>query len=111
MDDRQVTVTLAALAQEHRLRLVRILAGAGPEGLPAGSLAGRLGMSSSNLSFHLKELDHAGWVGSRREGRSIIYSLSYPRLSGLIEFLVRDCGQNRPEVREPAIAALTTPTS
>ncbi|WP_019905255.1 metalloregulator ArsR/SmtB family transcription factor [Methylobacterium sp. 77] len=106
MDERQALLAFAAMAQENRLRIVRHLVIAGPDGLAAGSLAKDVGVSTSNLSFHLKELEHAGLIQSKREGRSIIYSAVYPALSGLIEFLMRDCCQGRPEVCDPAVAAL-----
>ena len=105
-DERQAVVAFAALGQEHRLRIVRALVGAGPEGLSAGALADAVGVSGSNLSFHVKELVHAGLIQARREGRSILYSAAYPALSGLIAFLMRDCCQGRPEVCGPAVAAL-----
>lgn len=103
--DRAV-VAFAALGQEHRLRLVRILVTAGPDGMAAGCLADAVGVSGTNLSFHLKALRHAGLIQSRRAGRSIRYSAAYPVLSGLIQFLMRDCCQGRPEVCGPAIATL-----
>ena len=106
MDERQALAAFAALGQEHRLRVVRALVIAGPEGLAAGALAAEVGVASTNLSFHLKELSHSGLVTSRREGRSIIYSAAYPDLSELIQFLMRDCCQGRPEVCAPAVAAL-----
>ncbi len=81
MDERQAVAAFAALGQEHRLRIVRHLVTAGPDGMPAGMLAEAVGVSGTNLSFHLKELSHAGLVTSRREGRSIIYSAAYPDLS------------------------------
>lgn len=106
MEDRQALVAFAALSQETRLRIVRLLVTAGPDGLAAGVLAGEFGVSSSNISFHLKELEHAGLIQSRRASRSIIYSAAYPALSGLIKFLARDCCQVHPEVCNPAVAAL-----
>jgi ArsR family transcriptional regulator, arsenate/arsenite/antimonite-responsive transcriptional repressor len=66
------------------------------------------GASSSRMSFHLSHLEKSGLVTSRRDGRSIIYSAAYPALSGLVEFLMRDCCQEHPEVCTPAVAALTT---
>ncbi len=108
MDERQALLAFAALAQETRLRLLRQLVTAGPEGVAAGTLASGAGVSASNVSFHLKELEQAGLVASRREGRSIIYKAAYPALSGLIAFLMKDCCQGRPEVCTPAVTALAS---
>ncbi len=108
MDERQALAAFAALAQEHRLRVVRRLVVAGPEGLAAGRVAESVGVSASSASFHLKELEQAGLVQARREGRSILYSAAYPALSGLVAFLMTDCCQGRPEVCTPAVAALQT---
>jgi ArsR family transcriptional regulator len=106
MDELQALVAFAALAQEHRLRLVRALVTAGPDGMASGVLAETVGVSAATVSHHLKELSHAGLVASRRDGRSIIYSAAYPALSELIAFLMRDCCQGHPEVCAPAMAAL-----
>jgi ArsR family transcriptional regulator, arsenate/arsenite/antimonite-responsive transcriptional repressor len=107
MDERQALDAFAALAQETRLRIVRLLVTAGPNGLSAGAVGEAVGASSSNLSFHLKELERAGLIQSRRASRSIIYSAAYPALSGVVQFLMRDCCQGHPEVCAPAMAALT----
>ena len=104
MDERQALAAFAALGQEHRLRIVRALVTAGPDGLAAGALAEAVGVGATNLSFHLKELARAGLVLSRREGRSIRYRAAFPGLSELIRFLMRDCCQGRPEVCVPALA-------
>ncbi|MFK5600617.1 ArsR/SmtB family transcription factor [Methylobacterium sp. HMF5984] len=106
MDTPQAVAAFAALGQEHRLNIVRALVTAGPDGLAAGSLGSEVGVSGTNLSFHVKELCRTGLIQSRREGRSIIYSAAYPALSGLIEFLMRDCCQGRSEVCTPAVTAL-----
>ncbi|GEP01522.1 ArsR/SmtB family transcription factor [Methylobacterium haplocladii] len=106
MDERQAVAAFAALGQENRFRVVRALVTAGPDGLAAGVLATEIGVSATNLTFHLKELSHAGLIQSRREGKSIIYSAAYEGLSDLIAFLMRDCCQGRPEVCAPAVAAL-----
>jgi len=108
MDEPQALTAFAALAQEHRLRLVQALVIAGPDGLASGALAEAVRVSAATVSHHLKELSHAGLVASRRDGRSIIYSAAYPALSDLIAFLMKDCCQGRPEVCTPALAALAT---
>jgi len=109
MDEKQALGAFAALSQETRLRIVRLLVAAGPEGLPAGAIGEAMdGASSSRMSFHLSQLEHAGLATSRREGRSIVYSAAYPALSGLIEFLMRDCCHGHPEVCNPAMAALSS---
>ncbi len=106
MDEMQALDALGALSQETRLRIVRLLVTAGPEGMPAGAIGNALSAASSRLSFHLNHLEHAGLVASRREGRSIRYTAAYGALSGLISFLMRDCCQGRPEVCTPAVEAL-----
>ena len=106
MDETQALSALAALSQETRLRIVRLLVTAGPEGLAAGAIGDALDAASSRLSFHLTHLEHAGLIQSRREGRSIRYSATFDTLSGLIAFLMRDCCQGHPEVCAPAMAAL-----
>jgi ArsR family transcriptional regulator, arsenate/arsenite/antimonite-responsive transcriptional repressor len=99
MDDRQALASFAALSQETRLQVVRTLVVAGPDGLAAGSIAERMGVSPSNLSFHLKELDHAGLITQRRESRSIVYSASYDALADLVKFLMEDCCSGHPGIR------------
>ncbi|MGV6875368.1 ArsR/SmtB family transcription factor [Pseudochelatococcus sp. B33] len=109
MEEKQALDAFGALSQETRLRIVRLLVAAGPEGMPAGAIGEALGgASSSRLSFHLSHLEHAGLARSRREGRLIIYSAVYPALSSLIQFLMRDCCQGHPEVCTPAISALSS---
>lgn len=91
MEDSQAVSLLAALAQETRLRIVRSLVQVGEGGLAAGRLAEVVAVSASNLSFHLKELERAGLITSRRRGASIIYSASYATLSALAAFLGENC--------------------
>jgi ArsR family transcriptional regulator len=107
MKEKQALDAFAALSQETRLRIVRLLVEAGPDGMPAGAIGEAVGASSSNVSFHLSHLERAGLIDSRREARSIIYSAAYPALGGLIAFLMRDCCKGRPEVCAPAVAALS----
>jgi len=106
MQEKQAVDIFAALAQETRLRIVRLLVVAGPKGMAAGAIGEAMdGASSSRMSFHLGHLEQAGLVESRRDGRSIIYSAAYPALSSLIDFLMRDCCQGHPDVCNAAVAA------
>jgi DNA-binding transcriptional ArsR family regulator len=106
MDEAQALTAFAALSQETRLRIVRLLVTAGPEGLAAGAIGEAMGgASSSRMSFHLGQLQQAGLVTSRRNGRSILYSAAYPALSGLVDFLMRDCCQGHPAICAPTGAA------
>jgi DNA-binding transcriptional ArsR family regulator len=98
MNESQALLGFAALAGETRLQIVRRLVRAGPKGLAAGEIADEMGVSPSNMSFHLKELERAGMVVSRREARSIIYAADFATLRGLIEFLMKDCCAARPEI-------------
>jgi ArsR family transcriptional regulator, arsenate/arsenite/antimonite-responsive transcriptional repressor len=105
MNEKQALAAFGALAQETRLQMVRTLVVAGPDGLAAGSVGEAVGASSSSTSFHLADLERAGLVKSRREARSIIYRANYDGLSKLVEFLMKDCCQGRPEVCAPAVLA------
>ena len=104
MDQGQAQNAFAALSQATRLRIVRLLVKAGPDGMAAGEIANDIGVSASNMSFHLKELEHAGLAMARRDARSIVYSANYDGLSELIRFLMEDCCAGRPEICAPALA-------
>ncbi|NNM82940.1 MAG: helix-turn-helix transcriptional regulator [Burkholderiales bacterium] len=82
---------LAALAQESRLAVFRLLVQAGQEGVAAGAIAEKLGIQPATLSFHLKTLAHAGLVKSRTEGRFVIYSANYPEMDNLVNYLTENC--------------------
>src|SRR5215472_4198532 len=84
---------LAALAQDSRLDVFRLLVQAGPGGLPAGRIGERLGLPSATLSFHLNQLRHAGLVTFRRESRSLIYAAEYATMNGLLAYLTESCCQ------------------
>jgi DNA-binding transcriptional ArsR family regulator len=97
MDNAAAVKIFASLAQESRLGLFRLLVEAGPEGLAAGIIAERLGLPASTLSFHLKELAHAGVVQSRQAGRFIYYSADFTTMSALITFLTQNCCGGQPQ--------------
>jgi ArsR family transcriptional regulator len=105
MDEGQALFAFGALSQETRLRILRLLVVAGPDGLAAGTVGEKVEVSASNVSFHLKELERAGLVSARRESRSIIYRAEFDALSGLIRFLMEDCCSGRPEICLPATQA------
>jgi ArsR family transcriptional regulator, arsenate/arsenite/antimonite-responsive transcriptional repressor len=109
MKESQALLAMAALSQETRLRIVRRLVRAGPKGVAAGVLAEGLGISPSNMSFHLKELDRSELIEARREARSIFYFANYETLNGLIRFLMEDCCNGRPEICTPALAECCAP--
>ena len=82
---------LGALAQEHRLALFRLLVQAGRGGMAAGQIADALGVPNSSLSFHLAQLQKAGLIAQKREGRSLIYSADYAVMNGLVAYLMENC--------------------
>jgi DNA-binding transcriptional ArsR family regulator len=89
----EVLSALAALAQESRLDVLRLLVQAGLDGLPAGQIAERLGVPANTLSFHLNQLRHAGLVTFRRESRSLIYVAEYAAMNELLAYLTENCCQ------------------
>lgn len=91
MDSATATAALAALAQEHRLALFRLLVQAGAEGMSAGAIAAALGIPNSSLSFHLAQLRRAGLVQHERRHRSLIYRADYPAMNALVGFLTDNC--------------------
>jgi len=91
MEVRTHVEALAALAQDSRLQIYRLLVQAGPQGRAASEIAERLGVPPNTLSFHLKTLSHADLVRARPAGRFIYYSANYERMNGLLEFLTENC--------------------
>ena len=91
MEEEAVIRALAALAQGARLRAFRALVVAGPQGLTAGALAHALGLPASTLSFHLKELAHAGLISPQRDGRHLIYRAAFERMNALLGYLTDNC--------------------
>ncbi len=96
IDEAQVVRALAALAQAQRLRAFRALVVAGPEGLTPGAMALALGVAPSALSFHLKELAHAGLVHSEPRGRNLIYRADFGRMQALLGYLTEHCCEGLP---------------
>lgn len=96
LDESAAVRALAALAQAQRLRAFRALVVAGPEGLTPGAIASLLDVAPSALSFHLKELTHAGLVSSEPRGRNLIYRASFPHMTALLAYLTQHCCQGAP---------------
>jgi DNA-binding transcriptional ArsR family regulator len=96
VDNKNAIVALAALAQESRLAVFRLLVQAGPQGLHATKIAETLDIPPSSLSFHLKELAHAGLATATREGRSLIYVANFGTMNGLLAFLTENCCGGHP---------------
>jgi len=105
MDTSRALEALSALAQESRLKVFRLLVQRGPEGMAAGSIARRLKMPHNTLSSHVGILTRAKLVKSRKESRSIIYSVDLEGTRELLSFLVEDCCRGKPEVCRPLIAS------
>lgn len=96
MDSHLVVRALSALAHDSRLAIFRLLVVAGPEGMTAGEIAQRLGLTPSSLSFHLKDLSHAELVAPRQAGRFVIYTANFDAMTGLIGFLTENCCAGAP---------------
>jgi DNA-binding transcriptional ArsR family regulator len=93
MNETEAVAALAALAQSARLRIFRALVGAGPQGMTPGDLSAALGVPASTLSFHLKELMHAGLALQERDGRHLIYRPDLTRMNALLGYLTAHCCQ------------------
>jgi ArsR family transcriptional regulator, arsenate/arsenite/antimonite-responsive transcriptional repressor len=96
MEEKIAVIALAALAQGMRLRVFRALVGAGPQGLTPGALSATLDVPASTLSFHLKELMHAGLVSQERDGRNLIYRPALDRMNDLLHYLTAHCCLGNP---------------
>ncbi|MBI3285497.1 MAG: helix-turn-helix transcriptional regulator [Burkholderiales bacterium] len=106
MDTKTVIAALAALAQESRLAIFRLLVQAGPQGLAASKISEQVGIPPSSLSFHLKELSHAELLTPRQDGRYIIYAVNFDTMNQVLGFLTENCCAGA-----TADAACCTPTS
>jgi ArsR family transcriptional regulator len=111
MKKTDVVAALAALAQENRLDTYRLLVQAGPEGMPAGDVAGALHLAPNTLSFHFDRLREAGLVTVRREGRSMIYAARYETMNALLGYLTENCCQGHDDQCAPEECKPTTPAA
>lgn len=113
METKAAVEALAALAQETRLSIFRLLVVAGPEGLAAGRIGETLEVPAATLSFHLKELSRASLVASRQEGRFIYYSADFEHMAALMSFLTQNCCNGMPQecltVVETALGSCCSP--
>src|SRR5271156_1227678 len=104
MENAEAVIALAALAQDNRLDVFRLLVQAGPEGLPAGQVASALDLAPNNLTFHFDRLRSAGLVTVRREGRSMIYAARFETMNALLAYLTENCCSGAPAKCAPAAA-------
>lgn len=91
MENKSAVTALAALAQDSRLAIFRLLVQTGPDGLSAGKIGEALGIAPSSLSFHMKELAYANLVSSRQESRYVIYAANFQAINELLAFLTENC--------------------
>jgi ArsR family transcriptional regulator len=106
MEMKDAVQTLAALAQESRLRVFRLLVTQGPDGMAAGDIARDLDIPPSTLSTHLSVLSNAGLVSSTRHSRSIVYMIDVEATRRLLAFLLEDCCRGQPEICAPLLDTL-----
>lgn len=111
MKSKQVIKALAALAQDSRLAIFRLLIQCGANGLSAGKIAERVDVAPATLSFHLKELSNSGLLSSRQDGRFVIYSANFATMNDLLGFLTENCcgGNSCTSVAACATAEITKP--
>src|SRR5271157_679835 len=102
METTDAVIALAALAQDNRLDVFRLLVQAGPEGLPAGQVASALGLAPNTLTFHFDRLRSAGLVTVRREGRSMIYAARFETMNTLLAYLTENCCKGASQSCGPA---------
>jgi DNA-binding transcriptional ArsR family regulator len=109
MEASQAVTALAALAQEHRLALFRLLVQAGSNGMSAGAVAEALGVPNSSLSFHLAQLHRARLLRQERRGRSLVYSADYKAMNALVGYLMENCCAGEACVPEAACIETAAP--
>lgn len=91
MEAKAIIAALGALAHETRLAVFRMLVERGPDGLSAGTIAERLGLPPSSLTFHLQQLTHAGLITQRRLGRQLIYATDFAAMNDVMGYLTENC--------------------
>src|SRR6266853_6620884 len=101
---------LAALAQDNRLDVFRLLVQAGPESMPAGALSTALDIAPNALTFHFDRLRMAGLVSVRREGRSMIYAARFETMNALLGYLTENCCQGRADQCKPSEGKTSRPS-
>ena len=101
MDTKKIVAALGALGQETRLEVFRLLVQRGPNGLPAGAIASRLGVPPSSLTFHLRELTYAGLITQRRLGRQMIYAADFAAMNTILSYLTENCCGGNPPLCAP----------
>jgi ArsR family transcriptional regulator, arsenate/arsenite/antimonite-responsive transcriptional repressor len=111
MEHPKAVTAFSALGHEHRLAIYRLLVEAGPEGLSAGVIAGRLSVPPSSLTFHTQALSRAGLISQRRDSRLLIYTADFQAMNALISYLTENCCGGvagcSPSCEPEAIAAKT----
>jgi ArsR family transcriptional regulator len=107
MDRKSALAALAALGQDTRLDVFRLLVKAGGQGVPAGEIATRLGAVQNTMSAHLKVLDRAGLVRAERDGRIVRYVADMTGFRDLLAYLMEDCCNGSPELCRPVLDAVT----
>lgn len=111
MDTKTAVTALAALAQETRLAIYRLLVEAGPPGVAAGTIAARLDVAAPTLSFHLKELAYAGLVKGESRGRFVVYRADFGAMNDLLAYLTANCCRNGDcAVADDAVVCVPVPT-
>lgn len=115
MEINTAVAALAALAQETRLSIYRVLVEAGPEGVAAGRIGETLDVPPATLSFHLKELTRSGLISARQDGRYIYYAADFPHMAALMSYLTQNCCRGMPQecltVVETALGRCCAPAS